>query len=484
MDKKTKADEYIKNNSHKISNQPAFHLIPPIGWMNDPNGFSMFQGEYHLFYQHYPYDTQWNFMHWGHAKSKDLIQWQHLPVALAPDCLYDFGGCFSGSAIEKDGKLYVMYTGHLDPNLGLDLDLDQVRQNQNIAISEDGLSLKKYRHNPVLDEKSLPSNAQVQDFRDPKIFKKEDKYYAVIASKHMDTTGQILLYESEDMLEWTFVSVLAKCDPEAEEMWECPDCFELDGQDVLIVSAIALGKQQDTYRCAYRIGKIDDKYVFNEQYVASLDMGFDFYAPQSMLDDKGRRLLVGWLQMSDTTLLPKHGWAGMMSLPRELYIREGKLYQRPIDELKKYRRNRVNYSDEKISGTRIFEGVHGNCIECEIHMDALNATKFGLSILKNDDCETLIYYDKEQGQLIFDRTNSGIVSKDREHIKKIDVDLIQNQLKLRVFIDRISVEIFVNDGEYVLSSTVFPLEDASSIEFFSDDGIQLVELNHWTIITE
>lgn len=233
-----RANEYIEANLHTVVDtyRYKYHAMAPIGWINDPNGFIYFGGEYHLFYQYNPYSALWDTMHWGHAKSSDLVTWERLPVALAPDQDYDQNGIFSGSAIEIDGRLYVMYTC-----------VNGNSQLQCVAYSEDSLTFTKVPENPVIDTSQLPENAQPQDFRDPKVFKRGDLYYVVLASKTKDETGQILLYQSEDFINWSFKSVLLEGTREHGVMFECPDLFELDGKDVLIVSAIQMPKVGNHY---------------------------------------------------------------------------------------------------------------------------------------------------------------------------------------------------------------------------------------------
>lgn len=189
----------------KAKDRPAFHVSPYVGWMNDPNGFSYYQGEYHLFYQYNPYDTHWDSMHWGHVVSKDLLHWEYLPAALAPDEDYDKIGCFSGSAIElDDGRQLLMYTAvdHETLEDGSKRDI----QTQAVAVG-DGRDYVKYKKNPVLTEKDLPEGASKVDFRDPKIWKgKDGNFYCVIGSRPADGSGQILLYRSANGFDWEFVS--------------------------------------------------------------------------------------------------------------------------------------------------------------------------------------------------------------------------------------------------------------------------------------
>lgn len=197
-----KANRFIAENKHLVNTQykPEEHFSAEIGWINDPNGFVYFRGEYHLFYQFYPYDSVWGPMHWGHAKSKDLVTWEHLPVALAPDQDYDRNGCFSGSAIVKDDRLWLMYTGHIEEKTG-------VRQVQNMAFSDDGIHFEKIEQNPVATGTDLPDELIAADFRDPKLFEKDERYYSVVATKHKDNVGCIVLLGSDNLVEWQFESI-------------------------------------------------------------------------------------------------------------------------------------------------------------------------------------------------------------------------------------------------------------------------------------
>ena len=215
--------------------RPAFHLSPRAGWMNDPNGFSWYQGMYHMFYQYHPYSSYWGPMHWGHAVSRDLLHWEYLPAALAPDMPYDKDGCFSGSALElADGRQLLMYTGVLhEPQP--DGSFHEV-QTQCIALG-DGRDYEKLPENPVLTEKSLPEGGSRYDFRDPKAWLGEDgRYYCVAGNCTGDKDGQILLYSSADGLHWQYEGILAKNNGRFGRMWECPDFFELDGKQVLLTS--------------------------------------------------------------------------------------------------------------------------------------------------------------------------------------------------------------------------------------------------------
>ena len=213
--------------------RPVFHLTPYIGWMNDPNGFSFHNGVYHLFYQYNPYNLYWDSMHWGHAISKDMVKWEYLPAALAPDEVYDADGVFSGSAITlSDGKQLLMYTG-IKKEGG---EHGSEFQTQCIAVG-DGINYTKYENNPVIDETVLPPGLSKNDFRDPKIFKDDDGIYrCVVGSCDDDRVGHILTFSSADCFTWKYEGILIRNDEGFGRMWECPDFFFLDGHWVFLCS--------------------------------------------------------------------------------------------------------------------------------------------------------------------------------------------------------------------------------------------------------
>ena len=215
--------------------KPDFHLCTRVGWMNDPNGFSYYKGEYHLFYQYHPYDSHWGPMHWGHAVSTDLLHWRYLPAALAPDTEYDRDGCFSGSAaVLPDGRHLLLYTGvsrETQPDGGM-----RDVQTQCIAIG-DGVDYEKYAGNPVLTKKDLPEGSSKFDFRDPKMWQKPDGSYRCVAGNCTENgDGQVLLFSSPDGFDWKYEKILAANGGRYGRMWECPDFFLLDGKAVLLTS--------------------------------------------------------------------------------------------------------------------------------------------------------------------------------------------------------------------------------------------------------
>ncbi len=456
--------------------RPEFHLSARVGWMNDPNGFCYYKGQYHMFYQYYPYESKWGPMHWGHAVSSDLLHWEYLPCALAPDEAYDRDGCFSGSAVAlPDGRHLLMYTGVLKEHQARDIYREV--QTQCIAVG-DGIDYEKYEQNPVLDETDIPDGSSRFDFRDPKIWRKADGTYAcVVGNRPADGSGQVLLYESADGFHWKFKSVLVSNQDRFGKMWECPDFFELDGKWVLLTSPQDMIPEGFEYHngngTLCLIGDYNEGTgTFRETHNQSIDYGIDFYATQTVLAPDGRRIMIGWMQNWDSCSIrsPEEPWFGQMSLPRELFLKNGRLYQRPIRELNAMRHNKIEYTDVEVSGVVKLDGIRGRKVDMELRVRPKDAEelyqKFAVRFAQDDRYYTSLSFRPRESVLKVDRKFSGsrraIIHQRRSLVKPVD-----GELKLRMILDRFSVEVFVNDGEQVLSATMYTGREADGISFFA-----------------
>ena len=455
--------------------RPVFHLSPRVGWMNDPNGFSYYDGEYHLFYQYSPYTITWAPMHWGHAVSKDLLSWKHLPCALAPDMPYEkHGGCFSGSAIElPDGRLLLMYTGAGENGKRKDGSPIE-HQTQCLAVG-DGVDFQKYEGNPVIDGSSLPEGSSTEQFRDPKIWREPDgTYRVVLASLGPDKSGQIVIYRSDDAFTWEFEKVLSRNCWRYGIMWECPDIFTLDGKDVLLVSPQdMLPHRHDFYSgngtlCI--VGFVDPETgMLMEESTSGIDHGTDFYATQTILSPDGRRIMVAWMQNWDAIAgsIPATRWFGQMATPRELSVRDGRLYQWPIRELEGWRRNRVAHSDVAVGNEPIaLEGVSGRVVDLLVNVRPEGDTyqEFILWFAQDKMFHSSIRYRPAHGTLEISRIHAGMRRAYVQH-RKCDIPGAPAELSLRLVLDKYSAEVFVNDGVQALSMTLPTVLTADAITF-------------------
>lgn len=486
--KSDRARAYEQEKSTQIpeGQKCVFHLTPTVGWINDPNGFSRYQGEYHLFYQYHPYSTVWGPMHWGHQKTRDFIKWEQLPCALAPDTEYDGQGCFSGSAVEHEGKHILMYTGVLDR---VEEDGSHVlRQTQCIAVG-DGVNYEKLPENPVITAQALPEGSSEEDFRDPRIWKEGDTFYAAVGSLGADGSGQIALFSSADAREWRFESILDANGGRYGKMWECPDFFPLQDSQVLIVSPQFMHAEglefHNGNNAVYFVGSYDrGEKKFLRKEARSVDYGLDFYAPQTVETGDGRRVMTGWLQSWDNYLTPEEFlWSGIMSIPRELELRDGRLIQNPVRELEHYRRNEVSHKGVTLSETRgktELDGIRGRVLDMEVEADVSRSDTLTLHLAAGEGFETTLTYDKEKGTLTTDRTYSGL-KKDLLCTRSMYVDTKDGKLKLRLLMDKYTLEVFVNGGEQAMSSVIFTPPEAEGIAF-SCKGESILDLVMYEII--
>ncbi|GFI32260.1 MAG: glycoside hydrolase family 32 protein [Lachnospiraceae bacterium] len=484
--------EEITEKRIEAEEKPGFHLAARVGWMNDPNGFSFYGGEYHLFYQYHPYNSHWGPMHWGHAVSDDLLHWTYLPAALAPDTIYDEAGCFSGSAVElSNGRQLLMYTG-VHKEVQADGGLREV-QTQCIAIG-DGRDYEKYQGNPVLDEKDLPDGGSKYDFRDPKMWKAPDgTFRCVVGNCAAERDGQILLFSSRDGLDWKYEKVLAVNHGRFGKAWECPDFFELDGKQVLLTSPMDMLPKGLEYHngngTLCLIGTYDEtKEVFTEEQNQAVDYGIDFYAPQTLLAPDGRRIMVGWMQNWDTCNLhsPEQPWFGQMSLPRELSVVDGRLLQKPIRELENLRGKEVKHENVTFSGLTKLDGIQGRKIDMELSVRPLDEEnmyrKFAVRFAQNNTYHTAVSFRPLESIVKIDRKFSGS-RRAIIHQRRSRVNSRNGEIKLRIILDTFSAEVFVNDGEHVLSATIYTDKEADGISFLAD-GVATIDVVKYDLLME
>lgn len=463
---------YEAAESLRVTDRPAFHLTPRVGWMNDPNGFSYHDGAYHLFYQYHPYSMKWGPMHWGHAVSQDLLHWTYLPAALAPDSEADGGGCFSGSALTlPDGRHLLMYTG---------IQRESGAQQQCLAVG-DGRAYEKYPGNPVLTRAELPEGFTDRDFRDPKIWRASDgTYRCVTGAMSGDGSGAALLFASEDAFTWRFVTVLDRSRNALGKMWECPDFFLLDDRAVLLVSPCemageSLGVLPGSNSLAL-LGTWDESTgTFHREQVQLIDHGLDFYAPQTTLAPDGRRILVAWMQ--NWAFLdgqpPQQRWFGQMTLPRELFFRRGRLCQRPIREISSLHTNHVSFRNQLIQAETTLPGIHGRKLDMTLRVrPRAGCAAFRVGLNCGGGLRATLIWRIGESLLHFDRSALE-VHANHLHERTCRVFVMDGELSLRILLDRNSVEVFAGEGETTMSSVVYPPDANEGITFQADGGAEL-----------
>jgi beta-fructofuranosidase len=473
-----KAEEFASKNPYRLN----YHIMAPANWINDPNGLIQFNGEYHIFYQHHPFGVEWGPMHWGHVKSSDLVYWEYQPIALAPSEPYDDGGCFSGSAIEHNGLMYLYYTGVVYVGGVNRQNRHNRKEVQCMATSQDGIAFVKHSANPILPN---PPTDGSKDFRDPKVWKHSDRWYMIVGSTK-DLVGKVVLYESSDLVEWNYKGVVAESDGTQGYMWECPDLFPLGNKHVLIVSPMGMERR----KTIYFIGEMNyETGLFFAESTGEMDHGFDFYAAQTMEDQQGRRIMVGWMDCWDVAMPSQQGgWAGALTIPRLLTLdSKGKLKIKPVKELDLLRREHRQFNELLISpdSTELLKGVQGDSLEIVADFDlmACEASEFGIKLRVSEDGkeETLIFYDRLKKQVVFDRTKSD--NTENSGISAAPVEIREGEtLKLHIFLDRSSVEVFINQGHSVISNRIYSSQDSQGVELFAKDGaVKLRSLEVWNL---
>jgi beta-fructofuranosidase len=448
--------------------RPGYHLAPKTGWMNDPNGVVYFRGEYHVFYQHHPFDPSWGPMYWGHAKSRDLVHWQHLPIALEPGDEFDRHGCFSGSAVVCGDSLALLYTGHTW--LGEVGDERSIRQVQCLATSDDGVHFVK--QGAVID---AAPDAAIMHFRDPKVWR-EGEYWYLIAGARLGDAPLLPLYRSTDLRAWEFLAYASRGGEGDGYMWECPDLFRLDGQDVLLYSPQGMQSEGferlNKFQTGYRVGRLDSDWCFSGGPFIELDNGHDFYAAQTLLAADGRRLLWAWLDMWDSPMPSKaQHWCGMLGVPRELQLHGDRLHSYPARELAALRQAPL-LADGALcwdgSGSYPLAGLSGDRLELELQLDLADCRdgRLGIALRCSADGQeqTLLYYDAQLQRLVLDRSRSG-AGVDGQ--RSVALAPAREALLLRVFLDRSSIEVFAADGSFSLSSRIYPQPDSLGLKLFS-----------------
>lgn len=441
---------------------PQFHLSPPAGWMNDPNGLIYHNGLYHAFYQHHPFNAHWGPMHWGHATSPDMVHWTAQPIALAPGDEWDIDGCFSGSAVDDNGVLSLIYTGHiwLD-GPGND---SAIRQVQCLATSQDGIHFDKQG---VI----LTPPPGMMHFRDPKVWQQDGEWWMVIGARDIDDVGKVLLYRGHSLREWQLDRILAEAEPGMGYMWECPDFFPLGEEHLLMFSPQGITAQGWDNRNLFQSGYLRGTWQPGKDFMISqpfveMDRGHDFYAPQSFLAADGRRIVMGWMDMWESPMPAKQeGWAGSLTLPRELSINpQGQLRQNPIAELTTLRTAQRTIMPCWLDATPRELEKSAQAIELELSWDCTNshAQRYGLRLGHTLD----LYVDSAEQRLVLSRhsADEGLNGE-----RSVTIDTMKT-LTLRIFIDHSSIEVFVNQGEACLTSRIYPQPEQRPLTLFADNG--------------
>jgi beta-fructofuranosidase len=449
--------------------RPTYHFLPPSNWMNDPNGFIHWQGQYHLFYQYNPFGATWGNMHWGHAVSPNLVNWTDLPLALIPSPgTADESGCFSGCAVDDDGVPTFIYTGWQETSA--------TPQTQCVATSRDGLlTWQKHPGNPVLNV-IPPETGQNVDFRDPFVWKEADGWYMVLGSRIGETGGVVFLYRSADLATWDYIGPLFEGTVDRSGyVWECPNFFRLGDQWVLIISAHPLPGQTTGF-IYYFVGSYAN-HRFTPVYEAVLDHDA-LYAPLSMLDAAGRRVMIGWIpERRSREEMTRVGWSGAQSIPRLLSLdAKNRLITTPVPELETLRRAQHSLPAQALNGETMLP-LQGWALDMEAQFSPAADGTCGLALGCSADGRerTDLRYEAATQRLSIQTMTDGVVTASKDIPHPLEAG---EALRLRLLLDGSVLEIIAN-GRTSLTHRLYAADRASNGLRLHGSGTRLDSLTIW-----
>ncbi|MDO5608375.1 MAG: GH32 C-terminal domain-containing protein [Capnocytophaga sp.] len=466
------SDEFDSSNTEKF--RPSYHFTPPYGWMNDPNGMVYKDGIYHLYYQHNPYGSLWGNMTWGHAQSKDLVHWEHQPLAIFPDA---WGTIFSGSSVVDHnntagfgkGAIVAVYTSAGD------------NQTQSIAYSLDnGKTFTKYDKNPVLV-------SSVPDFRDPKIIWHEASQKWIMS---LAVGQEIQFFSSPDLKNWTEESRFGEGQGSHGGVWECPDLFELpiEGTDkkqwVFIVSIGDNGPFGGS-ATQYFIGDFDGKTFTNRYPDATkwMDFGKDHYATVTWAGIPDNRIVaIAWMSnWKYAQNVPTTQFRSANSVPRELFLFEENgtvsMGSRPVKELDLLASGKPETASFSVKNKTVRKPLPSSgAYRIDLKIKNNNASEIAFN-LTNRKGETLkMTIDVKKGEFVMNRNESGLTdfSADFPATTKAPFNSVEEEYFLTLFIDKSSIEVFGNNGKFAMTNLVFPTENYDSLQFVPEkDGYKI-----------
>ncbi|ANS87801.1 MULTISPECIES: sucrose-6-phosphate hydrolase [Vibrionaceae] len=431
------------------SGYPSYHIAPKFGLLNDPNGLCYFNGEHHVFYQWTPVGPVHGMKYWYHLSTKDFVHFEDHGIGLHPDQDYDSHGVYSGGALVENDEAILFFTGnHRDENW---------KRSSTQCFAKMSFAGKIEKHGVVIENEHY-----TEHFRDPKVWKDGDDYLMVVGAQTQEKLGSMVLYRSRDLMDWQHKGSIQTRYNNFGYMWECPDFFEIDNQAVMLFSPQGVSSDnpydfKNIYSVAYIVGdrlNLDSMEFENHQDIAQPDYGFDFYAPQTYLDDSGRRILIAWVGLPDIDAPSvAHQWAGMLSLPRELKIQDGYLVQSPLTEL------------NNLQGDAI---VIENALELD---DASFMVKIALATdefelkLTNLAGDHLLFSANETAFTLDRSKTSQLYGEEFGCVRKAPRLSVEQTIEM--YVDKSVIEIFINGGKHTMTSRFF-IDDLSLLSVIGD----------------
>ena len=445
----------------------GLHLMPPAGWLNDPNGLCQFKGIYHVFFQYSPDDPNGGMKYWGHYISPDLLNWEYAGIALSPEEEFESNGVYSGSALITEGRMNLFYTGNVKLKGDYNYVTDGRQGNTVLVSSEDGMTFG--RKECLMRNTDYPSDLTCH-VRDPKVVtgksigKDDGNYYMLLGARTKNDVGEVLVYKSTGLRDWELTNTL-KSDTPFGYMWECPDAFTAGERKFLSVSPQGVEQCGIDYQNIYQSGYYELTGEFDQSYelknFKEWDRGFDFYAPQTFLDESGRRILIGWIGMPDdpsqSNPTVEQGWQNALTIPRVITEKDGKLLQYPVKEIENLRQ-----VERGLISTDISE-------EMQMYDMEINVLSEDIKLTVNDAIDLIYSKEDEQFTVSFrEDKNMGYGRTARTvHLKECQ--------SIRILADTSCLEIYLNKGEEVFTTRFYPESGTSRIRLLNGDA----DIKYW-----
>lgn len=438
---RTYIEEYIEY-CKKGTRIPHYHIIPPCGLMNDPNGLAYYNGKYHIFFQWHPFGPSHGMKHWGQVTTQDFVDWKYEKEILIPNLEYEKNGCYSGNSMQVGDDLYLYYTANYKTDDG------KIPKQAVAFLHKDG-TIEKYEKNPIIDEQP---EGLIGEIRDPFVFERNGNYYMFLGGGTTDGQGKILQYQSEDALNWNYEGCIEVEGLEFGWMLECPGMIQVDGKDVLFISVMGMEAKGERYRneftTLYYVGNYNEKEkVFHTESWDELDKGFDFYAPQAFYDQNKEPIYFGWFGcgVQELPYMEEDMWIHGLTMPRKLEIRNGKLYQILLPQVKEQFKELAMDADAMIPEDTQFL----------LTIDHKKKPYSSIQIGKDDDC-LKIMIDQENGKVTVDR--QGLKQQfSTEYGTDRSLLFAPGAFeKMEIYYDNTFIEISMNGGEEWMSLRAFP----------------------------
>ncbi|OFS61857.1 sucrose-6-phosphate hydrolase [Nosocomiicoccus sp. HMSC09A07] len=452
-----------------------YHVQPVMGILGAPCGFFYINGLYHIFYEWEPATNEESATYLYHVTSENLIHFNNEGIKLRPDDLYDKDNLYGGNLTLINNELTLFFTGEQQKS-------DGVHTYQRAGVIDTDFKIKKYPA-PILRE---VEPGYKQYFRNPYVFTHDGEINMMIGTMNDEEFGRIIMYRGKSLEDLKFLGEVNTGYDMFGYFWESPELFTLDDAEVLMFNPRGLDKFKHHFWNIYQSGYVINDFEYGSLFVnhddyREFDGGFDFYRPVTTLDSEGRRVLIAWMSAEESKYPTEiEGYKNALTIPRVLTVNGDRLIQTPHPHLKELRRNELKAIGYFNEHRKPLTDFYGDSYELIIDIKENNARELFFLLRKSNREETIVSYNSEEQKITLDRTFSGALISGVDGTTR-SIELTRPLERLQIFMDRSSIEIFINDGEHTLTARIFPREESIGVEVMAEDGDCYVEMTHYTL---